>query len=132
MNHSSKRIRIPLYANSSEANSRVPANSQHFTGGIRYSLQINPSVPADHDRLLEMVRQVAPSQEMVAQRLFSEFAQYEPKLLAWIERSPANAERFAKDPLGALSSANLGISKQTMTELMSLASALAGGVKGGK
>jgi hypothetical protein len=131
MNHSTKRIRVSLYANSSEANSRVPNNSRHLTGGIHYSVQISPSVPDDHDSLLEMVRQMAPSQEMVAQRLFSEFAQYEPKLLAWIERSRSNAERFARDPFGALNSANLGISKQTLTELMSLSSALAGSMKGG-
>lgn len=131
MNPSSKRIRLPLYANSSEANSRIPNNSRHFTGGIRYSIEIRPSVPADYDRLLEIVRQAVPSQEMVAQRLFSELAQYEPRLMDWIERSPANAERFAKDPLGALNSANLGISRQTMTELTALSSALAGSVKGG-
>lgn len=127
----SKRIRVRFYANSKEANSRIPNGSQHFVGGLHYSIEISSSVRDDHSRLLEIVQQTTPNRQMAADRLFTELAEYETRLLDWIERSRTNAEWFANDPLGALSAANTGINRKSLEELRSLSSALATRVKGG-
>jgi hypothetical protein len=68
---------------------------------------------------------------MAADRLLRELAECEARLLDWIERSATNAQWFANDPLGALSAANVGITRQTSEQLLALSSALAGSVKGG-
>jgi hypothetical protein len=130
-NQSTKRIRVPLYANSKEANSRIADTTRHFVGGLHYSVQIRSSVPEDHNRLLEIVQQANPSGAMAADRLLRELAECEARLLDWIERSPTNAQWFANDPLRALSAANVGITGQTSEQLLALSSALAGSVKGG-
>jgi len=124
-----KRIRVRIHATSSEVNSRIPDISQHFVGGLHYTVNIRSSKPDDQDRLLEIVRQLDPAREMAAQRLLEELGESEAALLNWIERSPSNAEWFVKDPINAISAANI-VSKQTLAELKALSSALASKVEG--
>ena len=51
--------------------------------------------------------------------------EYEEKLREWIQRSSHNAMWFAKDPIGAIRAANLGMDEDLLLELEAVASGIA-------
>ena len=127
-----RRVHVSLRASAKEANPQLPHRTRHLTGGASYTATFRSSEPADHHRLMAIVKQVAPANEVIANRVFKELSTYEAGLLSWIERSPTNAAWFAHDPAGAVAAAGLGIPKPLLHDLKALSAALAGKQKGAK
>ncbi len=65
------------------------------------------SIPAGPDHLIEQLDKV------------------ERQLQQWIASSPKNAERFRRDPLGAINAAGLNMEDDIMLELELIAKAIA-------
>jgi len=63
--------------------------------------------------------------QLPTDRLLLELAKCENQLKLWLCVSPENAVLFAKDPVGALRAADLGLEEDTLQELNLLLSAIA-------
>lgn len=72
-----------------------------------FDLRRRKNIPGDPDRLLDQLGKV------------------ERQLQEWIAKSPKNAERFRRDPLGALQAAGLNMEDDIMLELELIAKSIA-------
>jgi hypothetical protein len=72
-----------------------------------FDLRRRKTIPGDPDRLLDQLGKV------------------ERQLQEWIAKSPKNAERFQRDPLGAMQAAGLNMEDDIMLELELIAKTIA-------
>lgn len=82
--------------------------------------QATPPDSLDSRELADRVRSLSSTAPALGENTLRSLLKYEQAVFDWLERSPTHVEWFAKDPLGALRAANLGIDAKLLDELKAL------------
>jgi hypothetical protein len=111
------QVQVPIPLDGVAAGAEAPP-SEH-------SAVFTASTPEEREQLLDtMAPHVAPGTD--ARGLVDELAAHEDEILRWIGESPSNAQQFLEDPISALKSAGLGVSKGTLKAVKATSQSLAG------